>query len=103
MGLIDFPDPVSWYESAKNAGLERNAATQVLSSAYSFWITAMWGLGQRKYLSALADGATAMYLSLHRLEGKDLPALTVPAALVDPKNLSRFQTEANSNQEKKTK
>lgn len=92
MGVIDFPDPVSWYESAKNAGMEREAASAVLSAVYSFWITGMWSLGQKKYFSFLADAATSMYLSLDVLEKKELLALSIPTAMLEAKNLSRFTT-----------
>lgn len=90
MGLIDFPNPADWVNSAKDGNLEREAANTVLSGVYSFWIAGMWTLGQRKYLSFVADGATAMYLSLSDLQKKGLLALTVPTAMLDPKNLSRF-------------
>ena len=92
MGLIDFPSPVDWYESAKNAGMERDAANTVLSSVYSFWVTGMWSLGQKKYFGFLADAASAMYVSLAMLEKKDLLALTVPTGMLEAKNLSRFTT-----------
>ena len=92
MGVIDFPNPVDFFESAKNAGLEREAANTVLSSVYSFWITGMWSLGQKKYFSFLADAASAMYKSLSTLEKKDLMALTVPTAMLEANNLSKFTT-----------
>lgn len=92
MGLLDFPNPSDWIQSAKNGGMEREAANTVLSSVYSFWITGMYTLGQRKYFSFLADAASAMYVSLSTLEKKDLLALTVPSAMLDAKNLSRFVT-----------
>jgi hypothetical protein len=92
MGLIDFPNPSDWIQSAKNGGFEREAANTVLSGVYSFWITGMWSLGQKKYFSFLADAASAMYLSLQTLEKKELLALSVPTAMLDAKNLSRFTT-----------
>lgn len=92
MGLIDFPNPVEWHESAKNAGMERDAANTVLSSVYSFWLTGMWALGQRRWFGFLADAATAMYLALTTLEKKGLLTLTVPTTMLEDKNLSRFTT-----------
>jgi hypothetical protein len=92
MGLIDFPDPESWINSAKNGNLEREAANTVLSGVYSFWVTAMWSLGQKKWFWFLADAATSMYLSLAILEKKGLLALSVPTLMLEPKNLSRFTT-----------
>lgn len=92
MGVIDFPDPVSWLESAKSAGMERDAANTVLSAAYSFWVTGMWSLGQSRFFWFLRDAATAMYISLAQLEKKGLLALTVPTALLENANVSRFQT-----------
>lgn len=99
MGLIDFPDPVSMFEGAKNAGLERETANALVSSAYSAWISAMWRSGSAKWVvltgegQALKDAATAMYLSLQSLEKKNFLCLTVPKDLLDADNLSRFQTE----------
>jgi hypothetical protein len=99
MGLIDFPDPVSIFQGAKTAGLEREIANAFVSSAYSAWISAMWRSGNAKWVvmtgegQALKDAATAMYLSLSGLEQKGFLALTIPKDLLDPNNLSRFQTE----------
>ena len=92
MGFIDFPNPADWFESAKNSGMERDVANTVLSGVYSFWIAGMWSLGQRKYLSFVADAATAMYLSLSDLQKKGLLALTVPKAMLAANNLSKFET-----------
>jgi hypothetical protein len=99
VGLIDFPDPVSMFEGAKNAGLEREAANAFVSTGYSAWISAMWRSGSAKWATftgegqALKDAATAMYLSLRVLEKKGFLALTVPKDLLDADNLSKFQTE----------
>lgn len=92
MGLIDFPNPADWVNSAKDGNLEREAMNTVLSGVYSFWVTGMWSLGQKKWFWFLADAATSMYLSLNVLEKKGLLALTVPSSMLEPKNLSRFQT-----------
>jgi hypothetical protein len=99
MGLLDFPDPVAMFEGAKNAGLEREVANALVSSAYSAWISAVWRSGSAKWVQltgegqALKDAATAMYLSLRELEQKNFLTLTVPKDLLDADNLSRFQTE----------
>jgi hypothetical protein len=99
MALFSLPDPVSMFEGAKTAGLEREVVNAFVSSAYSAWISAMWRSGNAKWVvitgegQALKDAATAMYLSLSGLEQKGFLALTVPKDLLDPNNLSRFQTE----------
>jgi hypothetical protein len=99
MGFIDLPDPVSMFEGAKNAGLERDIARSLVSAAYSAWITFMWRSGSAKWVQitgegqALKDAATAAYLSLRELEKKNFLALTVPQDLLSADNLSRFQTE----------
>lgn len=104
MGLISIPDPVSIFESAKTAGLERAEVNALASAYYSALITAMWRSGSSKWAQfigegqALQDAATAMYLSLTKLESKNFLTLTVPQDLLDAANLSRFQTEE---QEKK--
>lgn len=99
MGLIDFPDPVSMFEGAKTSGLEREVVNSLVSCAYSSWITAMWRSGSAKWATftgegqAMKDAATAMYLSLTKLETKGFLSLTVPKDLLDADNLARFQTE----------
>jgi hypothetical protein len=99
MGLIDFPDPVSMFEGAKNAGLEREVINALMSAAYSAWITFVWRSGTSKAAlwfgegQALKDAATTAYLSLSELEKKNFLTLTVPKDLLDADNLSRFQTE----------
>jgi hypothetical protein len=99
MGLIDAPDPVSWFEGAKNAGLERSELNAFVSMAYSAEICFLWRSGSSKWAQwtgegrALQDAATAMYLTLSMQETKNFLALTVPKDLLDPANLSRFQSE----------
>jgi hypothetical protein len=106
MGLFNLPDPVSIVEAAKNAGLEREAINALLSAAYSASITFAWRSGSAKWIDwmgegqALKDAATTMYLSLAELQRKQFLTLTVPQDLLDPANLSRFQTQ--SIQEKKS-
>jgi hypothetical protein len=100
MGLFTIPDPVSMFESAKNAGLERAIVNSLISAAYSAWISGMWRSGSSKWAvwtgegQGMKDAATAMYLSLSQLEAKNFLTLTVPQDLLDPNNLSRFQTES---------
>jgi hypothetical protein len=100
MGLLEFPNPVSWYEGAKNAGLERAEMNALVSMAYSAQITFLWRSGSSKWAQwlgegkALQDAATAMYLSLEQLEKKDFLTLTVPSDLLAADNLSRFQTSS---------
>ena len=99
MPLFNFPDPISIFEGAKNAGLERDIANALVSSAYSAWISFVWRSGQAKWADwtgegqAMKDAATAMYLSLRELEKKNFLTLTVPQDLLNPNNLARFQTE----------
>jgi hypothetical protein len=98
-GFLSVPDPVSIFESAKNAGLEREIANSFVSAAYSAWISAMWRSGSAKWAvftgegQAMKDAATAMYLSLRELEKKNFLVLTVPEDMLAADNLSRFQTE----------
>ena len=103
MGLFTIPDPVSMFESAKNAGLEREIAQAFVSASLSASITAMWTSGASKWADwtgegqALKDAATAMYLSLEQQLLKQKPGflvLTVPQDLLAANNLSRFQTES---------
>jgi len=99
LALLEFPNPVEWFEGAKNAGLERQEVNAFVSAAYSAWISLMWRSGSAKLIDwsgegpALKDAATAMYLSLSNLESVNFLCLTVPKDLIDPKNLSNFQTE----------
>ena len=102
MPLLEFPNPVSWIEGAKNAGLERETANAFLSMLYSAQITFLWRSGESKLAQwfgegkALQDAATAMYLSLRTLEKKNFLTLTVPQDLLAADNLSKFQTEFTS-------
>jgi len=67
----------------------------VMSASYSMGISFLWRTGQRNLLGfgpALRDAATSAYLSLHALEKKGF-ALTMPKDLLDPANLTKFQTE----------
>ena len=100
--MIEFPNPVAWYESAKNAGLERETANAFVSALFSAQITFLWRSGSSKLAqwlgegAALKDAATAMYVSLSNLERKNFLTLTVPKDLLDPDNLSRFQTSSKT-------
>jgi hypothetical protein len=106
MGLFQIPDPVSMFESAKNAGLERKVAIALISCTISATIAGMWRSGSAKWADwtgegqALKDAATVMYLTLSRqqIEGTPL-TLTVPQDLLDPNNLEKFVTQS---QEKKS-
>ena len=100
MGLFEIPDPVSMFESAKNAGLEREVAVELISASISSAITFAWASGSAKWADwtgegqALKDGATVAYLTLSEkiIDGSKL-TITVPKALLDPNNLARFQTQ----------
>ncbi|SRR6266568_1597632 len=96
---MEIPNLVSWYESAKNAGLERNVANAFVSAAASAWITGTWRSGASKWAQwlgegkALQDAAISAYLTLQLLETKDFLVLTVPKEMLDPDVLSKFQSE----------
>jgi len=98
MNLLDF-NPVSWYETGKNSGLERDEVNAFVSMFYSAQISFLWRSGSSRWAQwlgegkALQDAATAMYLSLNALEKKGFLTLTVPVDLLDADNLSKFQTE----------
>lgn len=98
MGLLDFPNPVSYYEAAKNGNLERDEINAFVSMAYSAQISFLWRSGSSKWAQwigegkALQDAATAMYLSLQSLEKKNFLCLTVPQDLLAADNLSKFET-----------
>jgi hypothetical protein len=98
MGLIDIPDPVSIFESATTAKLEREVINSLVSASYSATISSLWRSGQAKWASftgegqALKDAATSIYLSLRSLEAKGFLTMTVPKDLLDADNLSRFET-----------
>src|SRR5258708_30319077 len=102
MALLEFPNPVGWYESAKNAGVERDTANAFLSMLYSAQIAFLWRSGSAKWATftgegqALKDAATAMYLSLEGLMKKNFLTLTVPQDLLEADNLSRFQTSSKT-------
>src|SRR6266498_1652115 len=102
MPLLEFPNPVGWYESAKNAGLARDEVNAFVSALYSAQISFLWRSGSSKWAlwmgegQALKDAATAIYLSLQSLEKKNFLVLTVPQDLLDADNLSRFITSYKS-------
>ncbi|MBV8807966.1 MAG: hypothetical protein JO033_04775 [Acidobacteriaceae bacterium] len=98
MALLSFPNPVEFYESAKNANLERDEVNAFVSMFYSAQISFLWRSGASKLAQwigegkALQDAATAMYLSLESLEKKGFLNLTVPQDLLAADNLSKFET-----------
>src|SRR5579885_3069600 len=98
MALIEF-NPVSWFEGAKTSGLERAELNAFVSIAYSAQISFLWRSGSSKWAQwtgegkALQDAATAMYLTLSRLESAKFLTLSVPQDLLEPDNLAKFQTE----------
>ena len=96
MGLLEFPNPVSWLEGAKNAGLERKELDAFVSSTYSAWLSFLWSLGAKGWWGAgqaMRDAATASYLTLSLMESKNFLTLTVPKDLLAADNLARFQSE----------
>lgn len=105
MGLFEIPDPVSMFESWKNAGAERAAAEAMFSASLSAFITFTWRSGDAKIIDwagegqAMKDSATSMYLSLTQNKQLSWLVLTVPQDMLAANNLSRFQTQQ---QEKKS-
>jgi hypothetical protein len=99
MSLLEFPNPVGWYESGKNAGMERDEVNAFVSMLYSAQISFLWRSGAAKWAQyigegkALQDAATAMYLSLRLLEKKNFLILTIPSDMLAADNLSKFQSE----------
>lgn len=99
MGLVSLPDPVSMYEGAKNAGLERDEVNAFVSAIYSAQISFLWRCGSSKLAQwlgigkACQDAATAAFLSLEQLQKTNFLTLTVPQDLLDPDNRSKFQTQ----------
>lgn len=100
MGLVDFPDPVSMFEGAKNAGLEREVAEALVSVAISDYITGLWAQGSSKLFAWFGEGpaakdmATACYLSVTRNAQLKWLVLTVPEDMLAAANLARFQTQS---------
>src|SRR2546421_10333379 len=96
MGLIDFPSPIEWINSAKDENQKRALINATVSALYSAQITFLWETGRRKLWGqgqAFQRTATSMYLTLSTLERKGLIVLTVPKDLLEANNLSNFQTE----------
>ena len=95
MALLDFPNPVAWFEAAATGKLERDVVKIALSSLYSSQITFMWSEGNKKlwgFGQGLRDTATSLYLSLQPMVEKGDLDLTVPTEMLNADNLSRFQT-----------
>ncbi|SRR6266550_3953867 len=94
---IEIPNFVAWFESAKNAKMEREVANAFVSTAASAWICWTWRSGSSKWATwlgegqALRDAATAAYLTLSQMETKSFLVLMVPHDLLDAENLSKFE------------
>lgn len=96
MGLISLPDPVSMFESAKNAGLEREIVEDILGQMYSDYLTTRWTWRTVPIVGAgISAGAYATYVSLKngRLFADGRLRLTVPKSMLDPDLLSQYETE----------
>jgi hypothetical protein len=97
--MIEIPNFVAWFESAKNSGLERDVANALVSASISAWIAGMWRSGDAKWAAwlgegqALKDSATAAFLALEQLQKKGFLVLTVPKDLLEANNQSNFQTQ----------
>lgn len=99
MSLLEFPNPVGWYESGKNAGLAREEINAFVSMLYSAQISFLWRSGKAKWAiwagegQAIQDAATAMFLSLQALQKKNFITLCVPNDMLEAANISRFETD----------
>lgn len=99
MNLLSFPDPISWYSGAKQAGLERDEINAFVSMLYSAQISFLWRSGKAKWAlwagegQAMQDAATAMFLSLEALQKKGFLTLAVPSEMLEAANISKFTTE----------
>ena len=93
---------MAWYESARNAGLERDEVNAFVSMLYSAQIAFLWRSGSSKFAQyigegkALQDAATAMYLSLQALQKKNFLTLSLPTDMLEAANLSKFTTETKT-------
>jgi hypothetical protein len=99
VALLEFPNPTSWITAAKDDDQKRALINASMSALYSAQITFMWETGRKALWGegkALQRTATSIYLTLLNLEKKNLITLTVPKDLLDPNNLSQFQTESNT-------
>lgn len=86
------------FESAKNAGLEREAANAIVSAACNGYITFMWEAGKKVPVIGPAMQRTAMatHLTLEGLMRKDFLNLVVPKEMLDPNLRAQFQGERQS-------
>lgn len=94
--MFDLPNPIGMYEQAKNAGLAREIVEDVLSQAYSDYLTTRWTWRTLPIIgNGIGEGAIATLVSLRNSqlyeEGKI--RLTVPKSMLDPDLLSKYQTE----------
>lgn len=95
MGLIDFPDPISMFEGAATAKLEREVVNSLVSSQLSSWISLLWTFGKKNLFglgAALQAMATSQYLALLSLEKKNFLTLTVPKDMLNADNLASYET-----------
>ena len=95
---LSFPNPVSWFESAASGKIERDTLKSILSAAYSNYITFLFETGRRKLWgegAALQATARVTYLCLQPMVAKGLLSLSVPSDLLDPDQLSKFESEFN--------
>jgi hypothetical protein len=101
MALLEFPNPVAWFEGVKDENQKRDLINSAASALYSAQITFLWSSGKAalkwRFFSAegpaLMATATALYLTLTELQKKGFLTLTVPKDLLEADNLAQFQTE----------
>lgn len=95
MPLLEFPDVIGMYESAKNAGLEREVANAAVSAACNGYMTFLWEAGKKVPLigPAMQRMAIATHLTLEGLMTNNFLNLVVPKEMLDPNIRSQFQGE----------
>jgi len=99
VALLEFPNPVAWFASARDDEQKRELINATMSALYSAQICFLWRSGSSRWAQyigegkAMQDAAVAMYLSLRELERKNFLTLTLPSDMLTPEVLSKFQTE----------
>ena len=89
MGLIDFPDPVAWFEEVKDENEKRALIGLSTSLAYSQYITFFYELGKslegKRFVGLLSPAfikmAAATYKMLLLQDSQKLIYTAVPAEL----------------------
>jgi len=94
--MFDLPDPVSMFETAKNAGLERKVALDFIGNAYSSYLNLLYGCRKIPLIGpALENQAYGTLASIknNKLFTDGELRITVNTELWNPDRLSKFQGE----------